>query len=158
MKASAARDLDPIAIKHLEFLQVVINRLSQEMFVYKGWAVTLVAATFAVAAGSGNPLIVAIAMVPAFAFWGLGTMTLRDQRMYRAMYDAVRDGSLLHVVELGHTEVAPRSTAAGASAQARPNPYGLGRSERLPDTRRVASSAWISSISRDCASSDCPPE
>ena len=93
MKASAARDLDPIAIKHLEFLQVVINRLSQEMFVYKGWAVTLVAATFAVAAGSGNPLIVAIAMVPAFAFWGLGTMTLRDQRMYRAMYDAVRDGS-----------------------------------------------------------------
>ena len=93
MAGSSARELDALAIKHLEFLQTVINRLSHEIFAYKGWAVTLIVVLFAIAAASRNGLVVPIAMVPALAFWGLDALTLRQQRMYRAMYDAVRDGS-----------------------------------------------------------------
>lgn len=93
MAASSARELDAVAIKHLDFLQSVINRLSHELFAYKGWAVTLITLLFAVAAASGKGQIVPIAMVPALAFWGLDAYYLRQQRLYRALYDAVRDGS-----------------------------------------------------------------
>ncbi|MSO71805.1 MAG: hypothetical protein EXQ88_07355 [Alphaproteobacteria bacterium] len=93
MKASSARELDTVAIKHLDYLQAVINRLSHELFTYKGWAVTLITLLFAVAAASGKGQIVPIAMVPALIFWGLDAYYLRQQRLYRALYDAVRDGS-----------------------------------------------------------------
>ena len=41
-------------LKHLEFIQNVINRMNSNSFLIKGWAVTLIAAIFALAAKDSN--------------------------------------------------------------------------------------------------------
>ena len=37
-------------LKHLEFIQAAINRMAGNLFMLKGWSVTLIAALFALAA------------------------------------------------------------------------------------------------------------
>lgn len=37
-------------LKHLEFIQYIINRMAKNSFLLKGWTVTIVAAFFALAA------------------------------------------------------------------------------------------------------------
>ena len=59
-------------IKHLEFIQGVINRLASDSFRMKGWCVVLVAALFILLARKGRVEFVAIALIPVIAFWGLG--------------------------------------------------------------------------------------
>ena len=41
-------------LKHLEFIQGVINRLSTNSFLLKGWSVVLVSALFALSANDAN--------------------------------------------------------------------------------------------------------
>ena len=41
-------------LKHLEFIQTVINRMAGNCFLLKGWAITLVAALFALSAKDTN--------------------------------------------------------------------------------------------------------
>ncbi len=76
--------------KHLEFIQGVINRLSSNSFLLKGWSVVLIAALFALAAGQSNSAFVFLAYLPAIVFWGLDGFFLRQEKLYRALYDYVR--------------------------------------------------------------------
>lgn len=41
-------------LKHLDFIQGVINRLSTNSFLLKGWSVVLVSALFALSANNSN--------------------------------------------------------------------------------------------------------
>ena len=76
--------------KHLEFIQGVVNRLAANSFQLKGWGVVLVAAIFFLL-GRGGPLkLVAIAWIPVLFFWGLDGYFLRQERLFRALYDHVR--------------------------------------------------------------------
>ena len=77
-------------IKHLEFIQGVINRLASDSFRMKGWSVVLVAALFVLLAREGRIEFVAVALVPVLAFWGLDGYFLQQERLYRALYDHVR--------------------------------------------------------------------
>ncbi|MBK8099829.1 MAG: hypothetical protein IPK26_22215 [Planctomycetes bacterium] len=79
--------------KHLEFIQAVITRLSTNSFLLKGWSVTLVSGLFALAATGANPTFVYIAYFPAFAFWGLDGYFLWQERLFRKLYDEVRQRS-----------------------------------------------------------------
>lgn len=76
--------------KHLEFLQAAINRMAGNLFLLKGWTVTLIAALFALAAKDANPLYAAIAYFPLFVFWTLDGYFLSQERCFRALYDHVR--------------------------------------------------------------------
>ncbi len=76
--------------KHMEFIQGVINRLSQNSFLLKGWSVVLISALFALSAGDSNPAFIVLAYIPAFIFWGLDGYFLREERKFRALYDHVR--------------------------------------------------------------------
>ena len=76
--------------KHLELIQGVINRLAGNSFSMKGWSITLVSALFALAAKDANVRYAALALLPAICFWGLDTYYLRQERLYRKLYDAVR--------------------------------------------------------------------
>lgn len=76
--------------KHLEFIQAVITRMSTNSFVLKGWSVTLVSGLFALAATGANPFFVYIAYFPAFAFWSLDGYFLWQERLFRKLYDEVR--------------------------------------------------------------------
>ena len=76
--------------KHLELIQGVINRLSTNSFLLKGWSVVLVSALFALAAPTSRVSFVFIAYLPAVIFWGLDGYFLQQERLYRQLYDQVR--------------------------------------------------------------------
>ena len=80
-------------IEHLKMIQAVITRMAQNSFLIKGWTVTLVAALFALAANDSNPALVVIALVPTVGFWLLDAFFLRQERLFRALYDSVRGAS-----------------------------------------------------------------
>jgi hypothetical protein len=77
-------------MKHLELIQAVITRLARNSFSLKGWAVTLVAAIFALAAREAEQKFILVALLPAVMFWGLDAYYLRQERLFRKLYDVVR--------------------------------------------------------------------
>ena len=77
-------------LKHLEFIQGVVNRLASDSFRIKGWAVVLVAALFVLLAREERVDFVYIGLVPVFFFWGLDGYFLWQERLFRALYDNVR--------------------------------------------------------------------
>lgn len=77
-------------LKHLEFVQGVINRLSTNSFLLKGWSVVLVSALFALSANSSNVAFVMLAYIPVAVFWGLDGYFLALEREYRKHYERVR--------------------------------------------------------------------
>lgn len=78
-------------MKHLELVQDVINRMANNSFMLKGWAVTLVAGIFALADKDTEKLYFFIAYVPVLVFWGLDAYYLLQERLYRSLYDKVRN-------------------------------------------------------------------
>ncbi|MFD6169650.1 hypothetical protein [Streptomyces coeruleorubidus] len=77
-------------LKHLEFLQAVITRLSNHSFLVKGWALTLAAGFFAVASSQQSWQVAASGLVPLACFWFLDGLFLRQERLFRHLYDDVR--------------------------------------------------------------------
>ena len=71
-------------IAHLEMIQGVINRMGNNSFIIKGWAVTLVSGLFAVSIE--NYKIAFISLVPIFLFWWLDTFFLYQERLFRELY------------------------------------------------------------------------
>lgn len=76
--------------KHLEFIQASINRMSGNLFLLKGWSITLIAALFALAAKDTNKAYILIAYFPLFIFWTLDGYFLSQERRFRALYEHVR--------------------------------------------------------------------
>ncbi len=85
--------MDNDTIKHLELIQGVVNRMAQVSFILKGWTVTLVVALFAVVANSTDWRYALFGLVPVSVFWGLDAYYLRQERLFRYLYDKVRLGS-----------------------------------------------------------------
>ena len=79
-------------VKHLEFVQSVINRLATDSFRMKGWAVVLVAALLILVllAREGRIEFAYIGFVPVLVFWGLDGYFLWQERLFRDLYDQVR--------------------------------------------------------------------
>ncbi len=78
---------------HLEIIQGVVNRLSNNSFLLKGWSVVLVSGLFALAAKETKPLFVYVAYFPCIVFWLLDGYFLWQERLFRALYDRVRVNS-----------------------------------------------------------------
>ena len=76
-------------LKHLEFIQGLITRLNNNCFLIKGWAVTLVAALFALAAKDANERYLLITYVATVVFWLLDAYYLSQERQYRQLYHEV---------------------------------------------------------------------
>ncbi len=68
-----------------------MNRLSTDSFLLKGWTVVLVSALFALAADKSNVHFVYLAYFPAVAFWVLDGYFLWQERLFRALYNHVRN-------------------------------------------------------------------
>lgn len=84
-------------LKHLEFIQGVINRLATASFRMKGWAVVLVSALLFFLARGGNIDAAWIGLLSIVVFWGLDGYYLRQERLFRNLYDHVRN---LHSLEI----------------------------------------------------------
>lgn len=80
-----------LMIKHLEMIQGVINRMASNSFLLKGWAVTLVSAMFALSQSQKDiKIFVLMALIPTIIFWILDAFYLRQERLFRFLYDDVR--------------------------------------------------------------------
>lgn len=77
-------------IKHLEMIQVVINRLAHNSFMLKGWSVILVSALFALSASNSCMQFVLLIWFPALVFWGLDAYFIRQEKLFRKLYDKAR--------------------------------------------------------------------
>lgn len=77
-------------VKHLEMIQAIITRMAQNSFALKGWSVTIVAGILALGVAAGNTRIIWLAVLPALAFWALDGYYLRQERLFRKLYDRVR--------------------------------------------------------------------
>ena len=76
-------------LKHLEFIQGVINRLATNSFQMKGWTVVLVAAILVLLARENRLDATYIALAPILIFWALDGYFLWQERLYRTLYDHV---------------------------------------------------------------------
>lgn len=78
-------------MKHLEFVQGAITRMSSNSFSMKGWMITILAAFLAVFAGSKdlNELYLFIAIIPTLLFWILDSYYLLLEKKYRRLFDDV---------------------------------------------------------------------
>lgn len=74
---------------HLEMIQGIINRMASNSFSLKGWAVTLVAAIFAIASQDTDKIFFLIVYIPVIVFWGLDSYYLMQERLYRSLYSRV---------------------------------------------------------------------
>ena len=75
---------------HLEMIQGVVNRLSHNSFLLKGWSVVLISAFFALAANNTKVFFIYLAYFPAISFWVLDGYFLQQERLFRELYDYVR--------------------------------------------------------------------
>lgn len=71
-------------------IQAVITRMAGNSFLIKGWSITLVAALFALSAANADADFAYLAYFPAFMFWVLDAYFLRQERLFRKLYDHVR--------------------------------------------------------------------
>jgi len=78
-------------LAHLQMVQGIVNRLSQNSFLLKGWSVVLVSALFALSASNLKMFFIYLAYFPALAFWILDGYFLWQERLFRALYDYIRD-------------------------------------------------------------------
>lgn len=76
--------------RHLEFLQLAINRMASNSFILKGWNITLIVGLFALSLKDLSSSYLYLAILPALAFWGLDAYYLRQERLFRALYNFVR--------------------------------------------------------------------
>lgn len=80
-------------IKHLEITQGVVNRLASNSFSIKGWSMAILAAAILFIARSNNiysEYLILAFLVPIFGFWLLDGYFLWQERLFRGVYDDVR--------------------------------------------------------------------
>jgi hypothetical protein len=76
-------------LKHLEFIQSIISRLATNSFLVKGWALTISGALFGFAASHLSWSIATVGLLPIIIFWCLDAYFLRQERLFRGLYNAV---------------------------------------------------------------------
>jgi hypothetical protein len=81
---------DGTVLKHLEFIQTIVTRLANNSFLLKGWALTVAGVFYGFAAKGTSWKVAAIGLMPVVIFWGLDGYFLRQERLFRCLYDRVR--------------------------------------------------------------------
>lgn len=76
-------------LKHLEFIQNVVNRLANTSFLLKGWSITIVGALFAFSAKEGAKEVLWLGLSLTLLFWFLDSYFLLHERRFRALYNQV---------------------------------------------------------------------
>lgn len=84
-------ELEEYLMKEIDIIQSIINRMSSNSFLIKGWTITLVVGTLLLERTilEGSKLQIFIAFIPLLVFWFLDAYFLWQERMYRKLYDWV---------------------------------------------------------------------
>jgi hypothetical protein len=102
--------IDNGRLKHLEIVQQVITRMASNSFFLKGWSVTLLSAILAIAVKDNLYRMIWIAFLPVSMFWMLDGYFLRQERLYRKLWDHIRaeDQDIATDFSMGTGEVSPQ--------------------------------------------------
>lgn len=82
-----------LKIKHLEMIEAVIQRMAQNSFQLKGWAVTLVSIISAIVINGANLKLMILPLLPLLSFWILDAHYLQMERKYQILYRNVAEKS-----------------------------------------------------------------
>jgi len=82
---------EKLMIEELKIIQDIIKRMAFNSFLIKGWAITLVVVTLLLKGGGFQAFI---AFIPLLVFWYLDAYFLWLERLYRRLYDWVRENRL----------------------------------------------------------------
>ncbi|WP_205334593.1 hypothetical protein [Flavobacterium fluviale] len=77
-------------LKHLEFIQNTIIRMSTNSFIIKGWIITLLSAIFVLAEKESNQNYICLMFIIIPVFWYLNAYFLLLERKFRSLYNDVR--------------------------------------------------------------------
>lgn len=79
-----------LKVKHIEMVQSIIAKMTQNSFLIKGWSITLVAAIFAINSSKNTtPYFPVIAFIPALMFWYLDGFYLWQERLFRKLHESI---------------------------------------------------------------------
>ena len=78
---------------HLEFIQGVINRLSSNTFLFKGWSITIIGAVFTAMITTNNNGFLWLILGIVLMFWAIDAYYLMLERGYRKLYEQVAETS-----------------------------------------------------------------
>ena len=78
---------------HLEFIQGVINRLSSNTFLFKGWSITIIGAVFTAMIATNNNDFLWLILGIVLMFWAIDAYYLMLERGYRKLYEQVAETS-----------------------------------------------------------------
>ena len=81
-------------LKHLDYIQNVINRMNANSFKIKGWMVTLVSALMALYLNSKTTWLIIAVFIPIFVFWFLDAYYLLQERKFRHLYEEAVKGKI----------------------------------------------------------------
>lgn len=76
-------------IKHLEFIQTTINRMANNSFLLKGWAITVVGGLLAFGFDNLNYQHIFISLITLFFFWVLDGYYLHQEKLFRELYERI---------------------------------------------------------------------
>lgn len=81
-------------ISHMTMIQAVIGRVESNCFSLKALTMALAAAViaFSGAAANATPILAVAAILPVAVFWVMDAQYLRLGRLFRKLYEAVRQG------------------------------------------------------------------
>jgi hypothetical protein len=85
-------DPETARIEHLKIIQAVIDRMGRNSFAIKAGSLTVVAGLLALTLGINCWKLSAIGTIPVAMLWGLDTFFIRQERIFRRLYDTVRLG------------------------------------------------------------------
>lgn len=80
--------------KHLEFIQAVIARLASSSTAVKGGGLTVATAAFGFSATKAVPVVAGLGLVVVIFFGILDSYYLREERLFRYLYDDARQGKV----------------------------------------------------------------
>ncbi len=76
-------------IKHLEFIQITIDRMAGNSFLLKGWAITVVAGLIAFGFKDLDCRYIFISLSVLFFFWVLDGYYLHQEKLFRKLFELV---------------------------------------------------------------------
>ena len=77
-------------VKHLDWIQAIVARLASNSFHIKIWCITVTAAIYGIVVNRVDWRLFAIGAFAVAAFWFLDSYFLRQERLFRLLYDYVR--------------------------------------------------------------------
>lgn len=96
---------EAIRLKHLDYIQSIVARMSHSSTQAKSWLLPVVTATFGYALTQRSGTVALLGIAAILLFWYMDASYLRQERAYRRLYNAVVAGKKIPELSLDPHDV-----------------------------------------------------